>query len=74
MFLKLLISSLIFVAIAGLGLGIRILLKSGSRFPDTHVGHNKEMKKRGITCAQQNDVGCHSTEGYPGCSSCNSRL
>jgi hypothetical protein len=74
MFLKLLILSLIFIAIAALGFGIRMLIKSDSRFPDTHVGHNKEMRKRGISCAQNNDVGCHSTEGYPGCSSCSTRI
>jgi hypothetical protein len=74
MFLKLLILSLIFIALAILGFGIRILLKSGGRFPDTHISQNMEMRKRGITCAQQNDVGCHSNEGYPGCSSCNTGL
>ena len=74
MFLKLLILSLVFMALAAVGLGIRILLRSGGRFPDTHISQNKEMRKRGITCAQQNDVGCHSTEGFPGCSCANSRL
>jgi len=74
MFLKLFILSLIFTAIAALGLGIRILLKSGGSFPETHVGHNKEMRKRGIRCAQNNDVGCHSTAAYPGCACTNNRL
>jgi hypothetical protein len=74
MFLKLLILSLVFITIAALGFGITMLLKSGGRFPDTHVGHNKEMRKRGISCAQNNDVGCHSTEGYPGCPSCGTKL
>ncbi|MBI5008372.1 MAG: hypothetical protein HZB98_01680 [Bacteroidia bacterium] len=74
MFLKLLILSLIFIAMAAIGFGIRILLKSGGRFPDTHISQNKEMRKRGITCAQNNDVDCHSTEGFPGCSCANSRL
>jgi len=71
MFLKLLILSSVFLALAALGFGIRILLKKQGQFPDTHVGHNKEMRKRGITCAQQTDTGCHSTEGFPGCASCN---
>ncbi|HAM09318.1 MAG: hypothetical protein A2X05_01935 [Bacteroidetes bacterium GWE2_41_25] len=74
MFLKLLILSLIFIAIAALGLGIRMLIRSGGRFLYTHISHNKEMMKRGITCAQQNDVGCNSTEGYPGCACSNKRL
>ena len=70
MFIKLLISSSIFLAIAAAGLGIKMLLKAGGRFPDTHVGSNPEMRKRGISCAQQTDTGCHSTEGFPGCQSC----
>jgi len=74
MFLKLLIFSLIVIAIASIGFGIRMLIKPEGRFPDTHVGHNKEMRKRGIKCAQHIDAGCHSTEGYPGCPSCNTRL
>jgi len=68
MFLKLLILSSIFLALAAAGLRIRMLLKSQGRFPDTHVSSNPEMRKRGLTCAQQTDTGCHSTDGYPGCS------
>ncbi len=75
MFLKLLILSLAIIAIAAIGLGIRILILSGGKFPDTHISHNKEMRKRGITCAQHNDVGCNPTEDFPGCGSCStSRL
>jgi hypothetical protein len=70
MFLKLLILSSIFLALAAAGLGIRMLLKSQGKFPDTHVSSNPEMRKRGLTCAQQTDTGCHSTDGFPGCSAC----
>jgi hypothetical protein len=51
-------------------LGIRILLKSGGKFPDTHVGHNPHLRKRGITCAQRTDIGCNPTENNEGCYSC----
>jgi hypothetical protein len=70
MFLKLLILSLLLVAVAAAGFGITILLKKGGKFPDTHISHNKEMRKRGIRCAQHNDVGCNPTDDYPGCASC----
>jgi hypothetical protein len=70
MFFKLLLLSALFITIAMIGFGIRMLVKSHGKFPETHVGRNKEMKKRGITCAQKTDTGCHSTEGYPGCSTC----
>jgi hypothetical protein len=71
MFFKLLLLSAIFLSIAALGFGIRIIIKSHGKFPETHVGKNKEMRKRGIKCAQSTDTGCHSIEGYPGCSTCN---
>ena len=74
MFLKLLILSLVIIVLAAIGLGIRILVVSGGKFPDTHISHNKEMRKRGITCAQRNDIGCHSTDGFPGCSCTQHRL
>jgi hypothetical protein len=67
MFVKLLILSLIFLAIAGLAFGIRMLIRPKEKFPELHISGNKEMAKRGITCASRTDVGCHSTDGYPGC-------
>jgi hypothetical protein len=72
MFFKLLILSTIFLALAAVGMGIRMLLKSNGKFP--HISRNPEMRKRGITCAQQNDTGCHSTEDFPGCTSCSSNV
>lgn len=59
-----------FVALALLALGIRILVLRGGRFPQTHVGRNKEMAKRGIKCAQSIDTGCQPTDDFPGCSAC----
>jgi len=70
MFLKLLILSGIFLSMAAIGFGIRIILKPQGRFPETHVSRNREMRKRGITCAQQTDTGCNSTDDFPGCSTC----
>lgn len=72
MFIKLLLLSFAFVVIALLGLAVKILFSRTGRFPETHISRNKEMAKRGIRCAQSIDVGCHSTDGFPGCSSCGS--
>ena len=68
MFLKLLILSAILLSFAAIGFGIRMIIKVQGWFPETHISKNPEMRKRGITCAQQTDTGCYSTEGYPGCS------
>ena len=70
MFIKVLILSIFFLAIAAVGFGITMLLKPKGAFPETHVSQNKEMKKRGITCAQDTDTGCSST----GCPSCSERM
>lgn len=72
MFLQLLLLSGIIILISVAGLGIRILIKKNGRFPQTHVGRNKEMAKRGIKCAQSIDVGCQPSDNNPGCSSCGS--
>jgi hypothetical protein len=64
MFIKLLIISVLFLGFAVAGLGIRILLKPGGRFPETHVGRNKEMRKLGIKCAQKTDIGCSATDPH----------
>jgi hypothetical protein len=49
---KLFLVVLTLVSLAFAGMGIRILLKRNGQFPETHVGHNKEMRKRGITCVK----------------------
>ncbi|HPV17241.1 MAG: hypothetical protein GT597_11260 [Bacteroidales bacterium] len=69
MFIKLLIVTLLFVALSGILLGIRILLRKNGRFPQFHVGHNKEMRKRGIKCAQATDTGCTPLNRTGSCSS-----
>jgi hypothetical protein len=70
MFLKLLIISILFVGVVLAGLGIRILLKPGGKFPETHVSRNKEMQKRGIGCAQHTDIGCTPSDDFEECATC----
>ncbi|GHT21007.1 hypothetical protein FACS189430_00370 [Bacteroidia bacterium] len=55
------------VALSFLGLGIGVWVKG--KFPDTHVGHNKNMKKLGITCAQDDSSLCQGrkSEHCEGC-------
>ncbi len=54
--LKTLLFTLIIVAASMVFLAIKILLKKNGRFPNTHVGHNAAMRKRGITCVQTMDA------------------
>ena len=52
---KIVLLSVALVAIAMFGLAIRILLKRGGKFPNTHVSGNKYLKKQGIYCSQTQD-------------------
>lgn len=58
MFLKLFIITSVLVVSALIAMGIKILLRKGSGFPEMHIGRSMEMQKRGIVCAKQTDVGC----------------
>jgi hypothetical protein len=71
MFLKLLIISSLFLIISLAGLGLRILLKKHGSFPETHVSRNKEMQKRGLTCAKKTDIGCLPSDEISECAACN---
>jgi hypothetical protein len=74
MFVKLLIISVLLLAVSGIFLGIRILIKKNGGFPETHVSRNKEMQKRGITCAQDTNIGCTPSDDFGSCSTCGKRL
>ena len=52
--LEILLISIVFVAIAVLGLGVNVFIRK-KKFPHTHIGGNKEMIKRGIYCAKTMD-------------------
>lgn len=44
-----------FLGVAILLLGVKIFFTKDGKFPNGHVSGNKEMRKRGITCAQSQD-------------------
>ncbi|NMC41584.1 MAG: hypothetical protein GYA43_10535 [Bacteroidales bacterium] len=63
MFIKLTIISLLLLALVLIAMGIGMLVKKQGRFPDTHVGSNPEMRKRGISCAKSTNIGCNTGTG-----------
>lgn len=73
MFLTIFILSLVFIGIALLGLGINIFFRK-KPFPETSVGHNKEMRRRKIFCikTQQVIIDKNINKDYnsPNCSGC----
>ena len=51
MFIKILVAAVIVVIISVLLLGINIFFLK-KKFPETSVGHNRNMKKLGISCVK----------------------
>ncbi len=54
--MQLLILTIIIVGLCVFGLSINIIFKKDGKFPETEVGHNKEMRKRGIICAKEEEL------------------
>ncbi len=50
-----LLLTLAIVCLAVLLLGVKVFFVKGGRFPNTHIHDNKEMRKRGITCAKDKE-------------------
>jgi len=53
--LKLIDIVIILIALVVIGLGFNIFFLK-KKFPETEVGHNKEMRKRGIHCARTEEM------------------
>ena len=53
--MKVFLLSVGIMAFVFVGMAIKILLKKDGKFPNTHIGGNKHMKSRGISCAQTYD-------------------
>ena len=50
-----LLFTLLIIAICVALLAIKVIVKKNGRFPNTHVGGNREMRRRGIKCVQSQD-------------------
>jgi hypothetical protein len=70
-FLLLFALVLALVAIAFIGMGVKILFHKSKKFPETSAGHNKELRKRGITCPRHEEIKCwKDKENKSGCVTC----
>lgn len=50
MFLQLLLISILFLGVAFIGFAIKMIFLKSGEFPETRVGHNKELRKRKVYC------------------------
>jgi hypothetical protein len=49
-FFQIFIIAIVLVALCFVGLAIKVLLSRQGRFPNIHIGGNKALQERGITC------------------------
>ncbi|MBP5210327.1 MAG: hypothetical protein J6Z27_00610 [Bacteroidales bacterium] len=53
---KVLILSIVVVAVAVVGLCFNIIFRKDGQFPDGEISHNKELRKRGVVCAKEEEL------------------
>lgn len=53
--LTVILLAIVIIGLVFAGLAIQMLLRKGGKFPNTHIGSNKYLKSKGITCAQTAD-------------------
>jgi hypothetical protein len=54
--LKTILLSAIVVGVCLLGMCFNIIFKKDGKFPDSEISHNKELRKRGIICAKEEEL------------------
>lgn len=54
-FFQIFIIAIVLMAIAFAGLAIKVIVEKKGQFPNIHIGSNKALRERGITCAQTYD-------------------
>ena len=53
---KLILLSILLVGFALFGLCVNIIFRKNGEFPDGEISHNKELRKRGIICAKEEEL------------------
>ena len=52
------------------GMFLNIIIRKNGKFPAYRVGHNKDMKKMGISCVKTEEIKCHKKQNHD-CGACN---
>ncbi len=53
--MKLLLLSIAIIGVSVVLLGVKVLFVKGGRFPSSHIGQSAALRKKGITCAHDDD-------------------
>lgn len=74
MFIQTLLLVLGILSIALLAMGFNVFFRKNKKFPQSSIGHNKEMRKLGITCARSSEIKCRrevdKKNGEVNCAGC----
>mgnify|MGYP003583752581 CR=1 FL=1 len=62
------VACILFIAL--LGMAVKVIFHKSHKFPETSAGHNKEMRKKGISCARHDEIKCWGNKQNKGCSTC----
>ncbi len=54
-FLKIFIAAVVLVGLCVIGLCFNIIFRKNGEFPQTEISRNKEMRKRGIRCVNEEE-------------------
>lgn len=60
--LQTILISVLILVIAILLLGVRVFFTKNGKFPSIHIGGNKAMKEKGISCATSQDREAQKTK------------
>ena len=64
-------AALLLVGLSIVGLCFNIIFRKDGKFPETEIENNREMRKRGIKCAKEDEIklwGKKGPDGKPMCS------
>ena len=54
--MEILIAAIILVGLCVIGMCFNIIFRKNGHFPETEISSNREMRKRGIRCAKEDEL------------------
>jgi len=54
--MKVFLLAALLLGLGVLGMAVTILVKKNGKFPDGEISHNKELRRRGIVCAKEEEL------------------
>ncbi len=68
--MEILLAAIVLVGLCVVGLCFNIIFRKDGKFPETEIENNKEMRKRGIKCAKEEEMKLWGKKGADGTSEC----